>query len=149
MPDEGHGRPRRLQNVHLEGQDHRDVVGVAGQRGRPPGLPGPHLGRDVVQDRDTPVVRGLGDAEVEPRVIHGNHQIDRARVQERGDAAQESPEEGEVAHHLHEAHDGQLVQACHELHALRGHAGTAESHEAAAGKTATEGSRHAGTVLVS
>ena len=69
-----------------------------------------------------------GDAEVEPGIVDGEHEVDLAPDPGGRSAASPSfQEEREVAENLDETHDGQLIQAGQKLHTLRRHAVSAQA----------------------
>ena len=107
--------------IGLKGEDDHQAVGEAGQGADPVGAPGPDLGADVVQHRHPVVFGQAGHPEIEVGKIHQDDQVRPGRFQDAADAAQGLPDGGQVAHHFHETHHGQIRSGGENPHPLGGH----------------------------
>jgi hypothetical protein len=84
-------------------------------------LPRPDLGGDVVDHGNPPFVRRRRDAEVEPRVVDGDDEVDLPDASSLPDPALEPQEVRKAGRDLGEPHDGEVVEPGQEFHPLGGH----------------------------
>jgi hypothetical protein len=123
-------------DVLLEGQDHGHPVHD------PPDAvdallpPGPHLGADVVEDRDPRVLGRRGEPEVEIGVVDEDEQIRFFRPEHPAEPEEDAGDEPELRENLREAHDGHLGGAGDEADPLGFEVPTAHAAE---GKRRVEG----------
>lgn len=65
----------------LEGKDASDLINPPAEFCHPPGCPGPKLGRDELQRRDSPLLGGAGEVKVHGWGINADPKIGLLRVE--------------------------------------------------------------------
>ncbi len=118
------------KDLLFEWKDDGDSVCIPGEFLGPAGLPRPDLRSDVIENGNPLLMGRPGDSEIEAGVVDGENQIHPAIFQEGVDLLLEFPEKGEMPDDLDEAHDGQLIQPRHEIHAQRRHSVPPQAKEA-------------------
>ena len=109
------------QEIFFEGKDANDLAGVSAEQFHPVPAPGPHLGRNEVNDRDAAAVE-----------LAGHMQVQAGRVNEHGEARpavvnlrQQMPEDGietkVVADDFKDSQDAELTGVSDQLHPGLGH----------------------------
>ena len=143
-----HGHALGPVKVGLEGKDDHQAVGEAGQGAHPVGPPGPDLGADVVQHRHPVVFGQAGHPEIEVGEINQNNQVRGRGFQDAADASEGLPDSGQVAHHFHEAHHGQLRGGGENPHPLGAHFLAPHPEELGVGAELPDGRHQPGGVVV-
>ncbi len=134
--------------VGLKREDDHQAVGEAGQGAHPVGAPGPDLGADVVQHRHPVVFGQAGHPEIEVGKIHQDGQIRRRGFEDLPDASQGLPDGGQVTHHFHETHHGQIRGGGENPHPLGGHRLAADTEERCARAGLPHGRHQPGGVVI-
>jgi hypothetical protein len=103
-----HGHAAIFIKVGFKGENNHHAVGEPGNGPHPVGAPGPDLGADVIEHRHPEVFCQAGHPEVEVREIHQNGEIGAYGFQGPAEDRQGPPHRGQMPHHFHEPHHGQI-----------------------------------------
>ncbi len=106
------------QEFGLERQDGRHAVRRCSERARPTTLPGPDLGRDVIQHSASAHVGRPRNPQIESRIIHQNHQVGTLDLNQPNHLSFQAPEIWEARQDFDESHDGERVEFGQEFHPL-------------------------------
>ena len=102
----------------LEREDHDHPVDGLADRAHAAAAPRPHLGRDVVDDRDPPALQLAREAQVEVGIVDQNGEVGPLGVGTSEQVAEDRPDPRQVSQHLQEADDGEVADVGDEPAAL-------------------------------
>ena len=129
MADEHRVDAVLAEQIFLELEDHSRLRDRRRQTLHPAGTRGPHLGRDIVQDRHLRGLRRAGDVQVESAVVHQHHQRHPPRIQPRANVVQKQPMLRQLLEDPREAHDGERADVLDERDSRVSHLIAADADE--------------------
>ncbi len=138
-------RPRRLDEVYqgmahvvgsnpflaierlLERKNHQHLVDELADLSNATAPPGPHLGADVVENGDSPLLQTLREPQVKSREVDEDRGVRFALLRFVGEALHRSPERRDLPDHFQEADHGDFLELDDEVGAIRFRARAAEA----------------------
>ena len=118
VADERDGHARLAVERLLEREDHEHAVDGLPDLLEPAAPPGPDLGRDVVDDRDSAPLQLAREAQIEVGVVDEDGEVGALGVGAGEQFAEDAPQAGQVAQHFEEADDREIVDVRNELTTL-------------------------------